>query len=278
MSLWYPAFPGADWSETYKALKRFDILFVPGGDPGGREPAEFFPIVREHARLAREFFPNIEVWVSSQFGLATSPDLGLTPWAPKEKLDRWYKEVEANQDLLTGVVYGPWTADTSKQFRERVPAKIPIRDYPDLCHNLRSQYPCGPSWDFPFAATYNRESINPRPIYYAAAFEHEMPWCEYGSGCYSEGCGDDVNKHIWSALLWGPSDVKTIMEDYAAWYIGDKRAADLILALEQNWMKPLISGVVIDTLKSTVALLGELPGCITRNWRWQANDLFPRGL
>ena len=75
VSLWYPAFPGAQWQETYESLARFDILFIPGGDPGGREPAEFFKIAKEHLNVARHYFPDVELWVSSQFGLSASPDL-----------------------------------------------------------------------------------------------------------------------------------------------------------------------------------------------------------
>jgi hypothetical protein len=38
---------------------------------------------------------------------------------------------------------------------------------------------------------------------------------------YSEGCNDDVNKAIWSALGWDPQqDVVTILREYARYFIG----------------------------------------------------------
>lgn len=269
VSLWYPAFPGADWQETFRAMHRLDVLFVPGGDPGGRHPVDLFRIVREHAAVARRYFPDVEVWVSSQFGLSVSVDLQLSAWSPKERLQEFYKQVELNKDLLTGIVYGPWTAATSRQFRQHIPADLPIRHYPDLCHNLKSQYIVGPHWDPAFAMTYHRESINPRPTYFAAVFDHEMPWCCHGAGCYSEGCGDDVNKHVWSGLLWGQDDVRTILNDYALWYIGDARAADVIFALERNWQVPLKSGKVLQTLQEVIELRSQLTCRTEQNWRWQ---------
>ena len=252
VSMWYPAFPGADWRETYKSMKRFDILFIPGGDPGGRAAPEFFRIVREHAHVVREYFPDVEIWVSSQYGLAMSPDLDLKPWNPKEKLEEFYQHVPLNLDLLNGIVYGPWTADEPKEFRRRIPKELPIRHYPDLCHNLKSQHIVGPRWDFPFAATYCRESINPRPRYYAQVFRTDMPHFRYGSGCYSEGSGDDVNKAVWTGMLWGETDERRIMDEYAEWFIGTREAAPLIFALEDNWAKPLRSGQVVATLKQVL--------------------------
>ena len=39
---------------------------------------------------------------------------------------------------------------------------------------------------------------------------------------YSEGCNDDVNKAVWSALGWDPeADVLETLRDYSRYFIGD---------------------------------------------------------
>ena len=82
VSMWYPAFLKnwyfdeekkkeviAIWDEVFSHLKRFDVLFVPGGDPGGRPAEELFAIVEMQARHVRsKWFPKCEVWVSTQYG------------------------------------------------------------------------------------------------------------------------------------------------------------------------------------------------------------------
>ena len=95
MSIWYPAFfsysteedmakAEAHWHSIFSALTRLDALFVPGGDPGGRPANEFFKIVEKQARFLRErFFPNCEIWVSSQYGLSVSYDLGTDVWGKR---------------------------------------------------------------------------------------------------------------------------------------------------------------------------------------------------
>ena len=49
------------------------------------------------------------------------------------------------------------------QLRAAVPAKYPIRRYPDITHSRHSQYPV-PDWDLAYASTEGREVINPRPM------------------------------------------------------------------------------------------------------------------
>lgn len=92
LSIWYPAYfsysteedmanAKAHWQSIFSALTRLDALFVPGGDPGGRPAHEFFKIVEKQAQFLREeFFPDCEIWVSSQYGLSVSYDLGTDVW------------------------------------------------------------------------------------------------------------------------------------------------------------------------------------------------------
>ena len=77
------------------------------------------------------------------------------------------------------------------------------RLYPDLTHSLTTQYPV-PEWDRALAVTESRESINPRPTQFAwIAAQHLALTNGVGFSSYSEGCHDDVNKMLWSAVAWG---------------------------------------------------------------------------
>ncbi len=91
---------------------------------------------------------------------------------------------------------------------------------------------------------------------------------------YSEGCNDDVNKTIWSALGWN-SDAKVIdiLRDYSRYFIGERYTDDFaqgLLALERNWEGPLIANADVDT---TLAQFQSLEKRATandlKNWRLQ---------
>jgi hypothetical protein len=101
---------------------------------------------------------------------------------------------------LKGVVFGPQVRVSLPQLRALVPAQYPIRHYPDITHSRQCQFPV-PDWDTAFAVTSGREGINPRPLGYASIFRLLQPHT-IGFITYSEGCNDDVNKAVWSALWW----------------------------------------------------------------------------
>ena len=103
---------------------------------------------------------------------------------------------------LGGVVFGPQVRVSLKQLREAIPARYPIRHYPDITHCRQCQYPV-PDWDVAHAITSSREAINPRPLGQATIFRQLQPYT-IGFLTYSEGCNDDVNKFVWSGLGWNP--------------------------------------------------------------------------
>ena len=72
---------------------------------------------------------------------------------------RW---CEPSRRGSSGIVYGPQVRVSLPELRKAVPAKYPIRDYPDITHSLRCQYPV-PDWDVAYSLTEGREVINPRP-------------------------------------------------------------------------------------------------------------------
>ena len=84
-----------------------------------------------------------------------------------------------------------------------IPKQYPIRDYPDITHSLRCQYPV-PDWDVAYALTEGPRSRSiPGPSAKATIF-HAFADSSVGFITYSEGCNDDVNKIVWSSLGWDP--------------------------------------------------------------------------
>ena len=105
--------------------------------------------------------------------------------------------------------------------RKAVPARYPIRTYPDITHSQQCQFPV-PDWDVAFSLTEGREVINPRPRGEAAIFRYYQPG-SIGFISYSEGCNDDVNKMVWSGLGWDPeADVEELLRQYTRAFIGEE--------------------------------------------------------
>src|SRR5207302_7262171 len=121
---------------------------------------------------------------------------------------------------LSGIVFGPQNRASLSELRARVPKKYPIRHYPDITHSRQSQYPV-PDWDVAYAVTEGREVINPRPRDEANIFRLMQPHT-IGFLTYSEGCNDDVNKSVWSALGWDPdANLADVLRQYGRYFIGN---------------------------------------------------------
>jgi hypothetical protein len=173
---------------------------------------------------------------------------------------------------LTGVVFGPQVRLGLEQLRAAVPAQYPIRHYPDITHNRQCQYPV-PDWDVAYAVTEARECINPRPEDEATIFRKLQPYT-IGFLTYSEGCNDDVNKFVWSALGWNPNArVVDILREYSRYFIGDRYTDDFaqgLLGLERNWRGPLLANPGVNTtLAQFQALEKAASPRDLKNWRFQ---------
>lgn len=270
--IWYPAMdpdysqPGAiqkaveEWSHVFRALPRVDAVFVPGGDPGHTDPDHLLELLKAEAGAVRSIHPRAQMWVSPQ-GFSAK-------W-----LERFFQILHQDHpDWLSGVVYGPQVRIPIKEFRARLDPRYPIRDYPDITHTRQCQYVV-PNWDVAYAVTEGREPINPRPLDYAAIFRATQPFT-IGFIAYSEGCNDDVNKAIWSALAWDPhADVTEILRQYARCFIGPRFAdgfAQGILALERNWKGPLLANSGVETTLAQFQQMEREAGpALKLNWRFQ---------
>jgi len=269
--IWYPAmdrdyadpktveFALKEWGEVFKALPRIDAVFVPGGDPGYTWPTVLFDLLEKQAANLKKYHPKATMWMSPQSFNAA--------W-----LEEFYDLVRREPPWLAGVVYGPQVRVPLPRLRAALPAKVPIRDYPDITHSRQCQYPV-PDWDVAFAVTEGREVCNPRPVQTARIFRYGRA-STFGFITYSEGCHDDVNKMVWSALGWDDrAEVKDVLRQYGRYFIGPAlgdRFADGLLGLEQNWVGPVRENAGIDeTFKAFHAMERDAGPREKLNWRFQ---------
>ncbi len=270
--IWYPAmdkdysdpkivaFALNEWGEVFKKLPRIDAIFVPGGDPGHTQPKYLLALLEKQTQVLRHYHPKAQMWVSPQS-------------FNREWMEEFYGILKNDQPAwLSGIVFGPQVRVSLAQLRAAIPAKYPIRHYPDITHSRQSQYPV-PDWDLAFAATEAREGINPRPLGQARIFRVFEPYT-IGFLTYSEGCNDDVNKIVWSALGWDPeASVTEILREYSRYFIGERYAdsfAQGLLALERNWQGPLLTnGGVVTTLQQFQQLERSASPQDLANWRFQ---------
>lgn len=269
--IWYPAmdkdysdpktveFALKEWEQVYKQLPRIDAIFVPGGDPGHTQPKYMFALLEKQTALLRKYHPKAQMWMSPQS-------------FNKEWMDEFYGLMRKDPPWLSGVVFGPQTRGSLAELRAALPAKVPIRHYPDITHSRQSQYPV-PDWDVAYALTEARETINPRPLGQARIFRVLQP-LTMGFLTYSEGCNDDVNKFVWSALGWNPdADVTEALRDYSRYFIGPEFAdsfAQGLLALERNWRGPLLTNANVETtLLQFQAMERTASPQVLLNWRFQ---------
>lgn len=270
--IWYPAMDKDysdpktvesalnEWGEIFEKLPRIDAVFVPGGDPGHTRPKSLMALLEKQTQALHRRHPRAQMWVSPQ---SFSQD-----WMD-EFLDILQKEKPA---WLSGVVYGPQTRVSLPRLRALVPREYPIRHYPDITHSRQCQYPV-PEWDVAFAVTEGREGINPRPLGQARIFRLLQPYT-VGFIAYSEGCNDDVNKIIWSALGWDPdADGIEILREYSRYFLGERYTDTFtqgLLALERNWQGPLLTNRnVYTTLQQFQLMEKSASPQDLLNWRFQ---------
>ena len=270
--IWYPAIDPdyadaptvesalREWADVFAKLPRVDAVFVPGGDPGHTRPKHLMALLERQTTNLHRFHPKAQMWVSPQsFDQA---------W-----LDEFIDILEREHPAwLSGVVYGPQVRISLPRLRERVPKQYPIRHYPDITHSRQCQFPV-PDWDTAFALTEARETINPRPEGEAVIFR-ALQTNTVGFLSYSEGCNDDVNKCVWSALGWDPdAGVDDILRQYSRYYVGGRYAdsfAQGLLALERDWRGPLLANDNVETtLAQFQAMEKSASPADLKNWRFQ---------
>lgn len=270
--IWYPAMDRdysnpetveralKEWADVFSKLPRIDAVFVPGGDPGHTQPKHLLALLEKQTANLHRFHPKAQMWVSPQ---------GFTQAWMDEFLEILKRDEPA---WLSGIVYGPQVRLPLAALRGLIPKKYPIRDYPDITHTRQCQFPV-PDWDVAYAMTENRECVNPRPVDYSIIARSDLP-STIGFLSYSEGCNDDVNKAIWSALAWDPeTKTEDILHQYSRYFIGARQENDFaegLLALERNWRGSLATNTSVEaTLARFQSMEKSATPATLRNWRFQ---------
>ncbi|MBK8946256.1 MAG: hypothetical protein IPM32_13445 [Ignavibacteriae bacterium] len=241
----------------YKETPRINDVFIPGGDPGHNHPKFVLPFLKQLYSKLIVYHPNAGIWLSLQ---------GFS----EEQIDYFYKNLnDEKPKWLKGIVSGP-SSPPIAETRFRLPQQYLHRQYPDITHNIRCEYPVQ-NFDQAYALTIGREGINPRPDYYSKIHAEYANFTD-GFVSYSDGCHDDVNKIIWSQCGWNLNKrVRDILIEYCKYFFGNKVAvnsAEGILALEKNWNGPLkLNGSVETTYSFWKDLEVQNPKLKT-NWRW----------
>ena len=248
-----------EWGEVFRKLPRVDAVFVPGGDPGHTEPKVLMAFLEKETEVLHRYHPRAQMWVS--------PQSFNQQW-----LEQFYGILRGEPVWLTGVVYGPQVRVSLAQLRAAVPKRYPIRHYPDITHSRQSQYPV-PDWDVAYAVTEGREVINPRPFSEDEIFRRTAPYT-MGFLAYSEGCNDDVNKIVWSALGWNPdAKVEDILREYGRYFIGERYGESFargLIELERDWQGPLAANKSVEgTLEHFQKLERAATPQMLANWRFQ---------
>jgi hypothetical protein len=267
--LWAPAdFDLKDAARRDRALQEHEALFrdcptltgvfVPGGDPGDN-PADL--VIRYLADLARslaKYHPAARVWLSMQGYSGAEQDV-VYRWIEREQ-PKW----------LGGLVAGP-SSPKIPSVRARLPREYGLRDYPDITHSVRCQFPV-PWWDPAFAFTLGRECVNPRPVFFSRVIRDTAPYTS-GFISYSDGVHDDVNKVLWSALAWDRSaDLNAVLREYCRLFFGPdvaETAAAGLFAFESNWEGPLTTNGGVDATFALWHGLEQQEPALKTNWRWQ---------
>ena len=251
--------------ELFKAFPHIDAFYVPGGDPGHTEPKYLLPLVEKEAAALHKYHSHATVWVSAQGFSGT--------W-----YDEFYTLLRTQRPrYITGFFVGPQSRDSFQKQRRLIPAQYQLQAYPDIAHVMHSQLPL-PEWDTAYALTEGREPINPRPVDETEIYRY-FSHLHSGFITYSEGVNDDVNKMIWDQLGWSAkaNPVETL-RDYSRFFIGPRIGdrnedafAQGILALEQNWVGPLMINSGVDV---TLAQFQQLERAASsgqlNNWRFES--------
>ena len=270
--IWYPAMDKdygdkatvnkalKEWGDVLRQLPQVDAVFVPGGDPGHTSPKNLFPMLEQQTAQLKKLHPGAKMWMSPQGFNA--------PW-----MDDFYTIMQTEPAWLEGIVFGPQQFEPLDDLRAKIPKRFKMRFYPDITHSAWAQYPV-PDWDFAFAATLNREPINPRPVDELAIFKRVQPIAADGFITYSEGCNDDVNKMIWSSLGWNPdASVDEMLLDYSRYFIGSRVGESFskgLLNLERNWRGALAENQGVQTTLSQFQELERTASpSMLQNWRFQ---------
>ncbi len=269
VSLWYPNCENdIEQAEkrretVFSSVPRLNVMFPPGSDPGSLPAQELVERCARFSKILKKYHPDATLWPSAQ-----QPHNDPL-WGTK-----LIEILKTNPDGIDGIITGPNRAFDIDTLRRLLPAKYPIRLYPDITHNVRCEYPVHfetDDWHYALTTALSRECINPRPTEYRTIHKLTQRYV-VGSVTYSEGVNDDINKAVWADLDFFPDiPVRETLLDYSRLFFfgaDEEKIADAVLGLEKNWEgAPENNPQIENTLKAFEEILTENPE-FSENWRF----------
>ena len=172
-----------------------------------------FALLEKQTASLRRYHPKATMWLSPQ---------GFTvDW-----MDQFYGLMAKQPAWLTGLVFGPQVRDPLPKLRAKIDTRYKIRHYPDITHSLRASIRCPTGTSRtrrPRTASRSTRGRSTRRRSSARSIATPI-----GFITYSEGCNDDVNKIVWSALGWDrDADPLEMLRQYSRYFIGDRYADTL---------------------------------------------------
>ncbi len=148
--------------DLFRECPELTGVFVAGGDPGDNPAELVIPYLADLARVLAKHHPKARVWLSMQGYSGPQQDI-VYRWIERDR-PKW----------LGGLVAGPSSPPIS-EVRARLPREYGLRDYPDITHTVRCQFPVA-WWDPAYAFTEGRECVNPRPVFYSRVIRDTAPF------------------------------------------------------------------------------------------------------
>lgn len=269
VSIWHPNNNHETFEEAvdkrdklYRRIPRLDYVFIPGGDPGDLPAEEMLDRCIAFKKVLVKSHPDCQMWPSAQ-----APH-SIENWGEKfaEKMKELPEEID-------GVIYGPNHAFSLEELREKIDDRYPLRNYPDLTHNVRCEYPVhyrSQDWDFALCSCLSRESTNPRPVEYSTLFKETESYF-IGSVSYSEGIHDDVNKVVWSCLDYdGDYGTEGVYDYSRTFFYGYdwKEIAEGIFDFEKSWNGSVETNAYIEKNFNRFTSIAEKNPELIQNWRF----------
>lgn len=246
----------------FSQMPPIDSLWLWPYDQGGCNcskctpwPATFMGLNREIASIGARHLPGMTVNISAWWfdGHQTGEDDAFFEFLEEEseRETSWFKYI------LAGAV----EAKRWKQKGRVIPKRHPLVLFPEI-----SMFDCVP---------WGGKGGNPAPRRFAAEYA-ELSDSIIGAFPYSEGIYEDMNKVIWSQLMWyGDEEIEQIVQEYCRYYFGagtERQAERFIYRLEDL----ILGGETGETAERLVLQADEISGQMEewarKGWRWKLLD------
>jgi hypothetical protein len=216
--------------ELFRRLPYLDYVWVPSADYGGCGCEKCYPWVRTYIDLTREIaerlrkhHPNAKFCISNQGG-PPKPGVDLQKYLSSGQYigqeQGWLRQ-QLREDKLPWIDVNIYACSSPNDIAEVYRERSPRIDIIDL------------TFDITMTGGWGNFGANPVPKAIADQVATQQKFSA-GSAYYSEGVQDDLNKFIWTQLLWNPNrSIEDIVAEYARYYFGEGTQSAVVRAAWQ---------------------------------------------